>query len=577
MRWGIVNNEYIQLEPYYYLEEDNTTVQILVTGFTSLSRGFESSGTSSGSTEYFIENYGLLYNYYAISDSRQITPDGWHVPTRAEISTFIDNVAIANSVIGYEIGDEYIYGDPVFSIRKTGETFWSSNTDSTDSLHFSFVGSGNRYNGSFHGIKEFVNYMTSSTYGSNDVYIFQVGGGSSTTGTLPNDDGDYSVWISYEQKHNGFSLRYIKDSSTYTEGETMVGNDGKVYKTVKLNDQVWVAENIAETKYRNGDYIPEITSKTTWTGLTTGAMCAYDNDWENVTGTHADTFEISMNSITPLGSGIVSGTGSSYSHIDLITLTSIPTGNNEQIEWVDSISSEVLSDWTVFQLWASSDRSFNLSFLEIATTNIKHGYLYNYYTAVDTRKITSSDTWRVPTRTEIIALATNSNAIKSRFFRPTSSSISVNQNSYKFTIKGSGDRTSYTGSFQDIDAVFQMMTLTLSSTNYYIGQCSKSSNLSTSSTLAKAAGTSIRLVRDATVEEQTQSDGTYMSKYVGNDGYEYNTVKIGILVWTTENLVETIYRNSDAIPEVTDNTSWKNLLTGARCSYNNSTTNAFIA
>lgn len=61
-----------------------------------------------------------------------------------------------------------------------------------------------------------------------------------------------------------------------------VGNDGKVYPTVAIGTQVWMAANLAETKYRNGDTIPTVTDNTTWAGLTTGAKCAYNNDESNV-------------------------------------------------------------------------------------------------------------------------------------------------------------------------------------------------------------------------------------------------------------------------------------------------------
>ena len=34
--------------------------------------------------------YGNLYNWYAVHDSRNIAPDGWHVPTDAEWQTLVD-------------------------------------------------------------------------------------------------------------------------------------------------------------------------------------------------------------------------------------------------------------------------------------------------------------------------------------------------------------------------------------------------------------------------------------------------------------------------------------------------------
>jgi uncharacterized protein (TIGR02145 family) len=53
------------------------------------------------------------------------------------------------------------------------------------------------------------------------------------------------------------------------------------------------------------------------------------------------------------------------------------------------------------------------------------------------------------------------------------------------------------------------------------------------------------------------------------DGNTYKTVTIGTQTWMAENLRTTIYRNGDPIPNVTDNTHWKQLTTGAYCCYNN--------
>ena len=54
------------------------------------------------------------------------------------------------------------------------------------------------------------------------------------------------------------------------------------------------------------------------------------------------------------------------------------------------------------------------------------------------------------------------------------------------------------------------------------------------------------------------------------DGNSYQTVKIGDQWWMAQNLKVTHYRNGEAIPKITDNTEWLNLITGAYCNYNNS-------
>ena len=61
------------------------------------------------------------------------------------------------------------------------------------------------------------------------------------------------------------------------------------------------------------------------------------------------------------------------------------------------------------------------------------------------------------------------------------------------------------------------------------------------------------------------------------DGNEYKTITIGTQTWMAENLRTTKYRDGSAIPNVTDNTEWIELATGAYCNYNNTTSADTIA
>jgi len=62
---------------------------------------------------------------------------------------------------------------------------------------------------------------------------------------------------------------------------TMTDQDGNVYKTIFINGETWMAENLRTTKYRNGDPIPNIVDSTAWSSLNTGAYCNYENT-ENI-------------------------------------------------------------------------------------------------------------------------------------------------------------------------------------------------------------------------------------------------------------------------------------------------------
>jgi len=53
------------------------------------------------------------------------------------------------------------------------------------------------------------------------------------------------------------------------------------------------------------------------------------------------------------------------------------------------------------------------------------------------------------------------------------------------------------------------------------------------------------------------------------DGNVYKTITIGTQTWMAENLRTTKYRDGSSIPNVTYNTDWINLTTGAYCNYDN--------
>lgn len=200
--------------------------------------------------------YGYLYNWYAATDARNIAAEGWHVPTKDEYDALIA-VLGGSSVAGGKL-------------KETGYTYWDSpNSGATNEVGFSARGCGQRdYNTGIFQYKnsDFDAWTTTDWYGSGGVWMYITH--SNTT--------SYTGDVPYT---NGASIRLIKDNSTLA---TYTGNDLKTYKTVKIGNQVWLAENLAETKYRNGDVIPTVTDNSTWAALTTGAKCAYNNDQSNV-------------------------------------------------------------------------------------------------------------------------------------------------------------------------------------------------------------------------------------------------------------------------------------------------------
>lgn len=72
--------------------------------------------------------------------------------------------------------------------------------------------------------------------------------------------------------------------SAYAQTGTITDTrDGIIYKTVKIGNQWWMAENLKTTKYSNGEDIPNVTDDNDWMKLKLGAYSNYDNDTANVT------------------------------------------------------------------------------------------------------------------------------------------------------------------------------------------------------------------------------------------------------------------------------------------------------
>ena len=276
----------------------------------------DSSSCYNYSIEYCVK-YGRLYTWAAAMDSaglwsangngcgydvecapaypvRGVCPRGWHLPSYDEWN-----------ILFSAVGD---WADVNRNLRSRLD--WKmARANGTDAFGFSALPAGDRfYNGyswHFSGGDTTCTFFWSSTEGGSDsaysVYLYY----------------SYKVQMNNYEKNRGFSVRCLKDESNSSSaksssselsssskigcktkkednceyGELVDNRDGQTYKTVKIGDQWWMAENLNyETDssfcYNNADsnctkygrlytWAAAMDSAGTWT--TNGKGCGYDS------------------------------------------------------------------------------------------------------------------------------------------------------------------------------------------------------------------------------------------------------------------------------------------------------------
>lgn len=236
------------------------------------------------------------------------------------------------------------------------------------------------------------------------------------------------------------------------------------------------------------------------------------------------------------------------------------------------------ADLFTFQLLYSSNQDYlgaanvNVSVSTCVTDAVCFGYLYNWFAVDDVRELTSSADWVVPDYGFDwfdLKVHLGGGTVAGGKLKITGTvfwnSPNIATNDVGFNAKGSGARDE-NGIFNaSREAATYWSSQQSSSTFAYHSGTIVHESVSMSSNIdLKEKGHPVRLVKDAT----GLADGV-TTTYTGNDGKVYNAIVINELYWTTEDLEETKYRDGTLISNVTDNTAWSNLTTGAWCVYEN--------
>ena len=235
---------------------------------------------------------GLFYNWFAATDARNIANTGWRVPSLLDatpLSSYCKELADSSGWQSYatvgSVGNDQASNNtakfnfrPVTSIRDSDGADWSNTlfswgagTDARFQITDNLV---SQYNYSYNFL---ISYVSSS---------------SILNGSLT--------------KNGACSIRLLKDSTTLSNGQSgiYIGNNGKIYRTICIGSQEWLADNLCETKYRNGDPVQESLNGACWA---TGSiynltpiplMCAPSNTWSNVSDDY-ETLTIERNLVLP--------------------------------------------------------------------------------------------------------------------------------------------------------------------------------------------------------------------------------------------------------------------------------------
>jgi uncharacterized protein (TIGR02145 family) len=240
-----------------------------------------------------VVKYGFLYNWWATQDQgggvniipTAMATEGWAVPTDANFTTLATYLGGASVAGG--------------KLKETGTTYWNiPNTGATNEVGFNGRGGGIRSgeNGAYGEgavvanavIKNQGLYHRTEQKNANNIIYYELI--YSTENLSKQADG------SAVKKSTGISVRLVRPATAAEQllddgaiAATYTGNNGKVYRCTKIGTQVWIADNLAETKWSDGSWIKGYDGGTytaitdaAWAALTEAALCAYDDDEDNV-------------------------------------------------------------------------------------------------------------------------------------------------------------------------------------------------------------------------------------------------------------------------------------------------------
>lgn len=107
--------------------------------------------------------------------------------------------------------------------------------------------------------------------------------------------------ITYNFIHASTISAYLNPELTY---DSIADIEGNTYKTIKIGDQTWMAENLKTTRYNDSTEIPHVLDNSIWVTMRTGAYRWYDNDednYKNLFGALYNWYTVETGKLCPAG------------------------------------------------------------------------------------------------------------------------------------------------------------------------------------------------------------------------------------------------------------------------------------
>jgi len=380
------------------------------------------------------EGYGLFYNGYTVRKPH-INTDGLTVGYAIANSDWAplqqihwDNLILKSGGTAHASA----------KLKQSGNTTWlfrSGQPVDVDSFGFTAVGSGIRDGSTalFRFKNEWNIWWIANPLGStNNLAQYAIT-------NITDDLGLRNFGIT-----SGFSIRLVKNFTTLTtqgqRGE-YIGNDGKHYITILIGAYEYLTSDLAETKWRDGTLIHVESNTDIWVGLTSAAVCAWNNNWSYITSGDKSFIADKNNILSFKGgnginvsSNIIPATINVPGKVEVVisNTSTVPTGStptgSNPIEWIDFTFKDIVDS-------AGTEYVLDL-YVAAPYTILGIAIVVNTGTAEATVSINSNT---------IIVLTAKVATVNIQYFEATNSNVSALHDKVHISIGNIITATSFTG------------------------------------------------------------------------------------------------------------------------------------